>query len=128
MSAIFDAISGGTLCCQNGDCDVSSAPWNRHPAFAGVELKHVVTAAETGGMFSAHLVRIAPGKSIGLHTHEGQWELHEVADGAGVFVLEGRKIPYVSGSCAVMPAGVPHEVRAGDTGLEILAKFIPALL
>lgn len=45
-----------------------------HPAFEGVALKHIVTSEKTDEQFSFHLVRIAPNKRIGNHTHENSWK------------------------------------------------------
>lgn len=103
-------------------------PWSRHPAFNGVELKHLVTAGETGGQFSYHLVRIAPGKVIGGHIHQSQLETHEVIAGSGVCVNNGTRLPYAPGVITILPMGLPHEVQAGPDGLYLFAKFIPALL
>ena len=102
-------------------------PWNRHPSFDGVELKHIVTAEQTGGQFSYHLVRIAPGKAIGNHIHQDQLETHEVIAGTGVCVNNGAELAYEPGVVTILPKGLPHEVRAGDGGLCLFAKFIPAL-
>lgn len=102
--------------------------WQAHPAFKGVHLKALVTGSRTQGKFSAHLVRIEPGCSIGLHDHPDHWELHEVVDGAGTCSLAGRDVAYEPGVCEVMPQGEKHSVAAGEKGLKLLAKFVPALL
>ncbi len=102
--------------------------WNRHPAFEGVYMKAVVTGGETDGKFSAHLVRIEPGCAIGLHDHPKNWELHEVVDGVGVCELDGKILDYVPGASGVMPQRVEHTVKAGEKGLKLLAKFVPALI
>ena len=86
-------------------------PWNKHPEFDGVELKHIVTSQQTSGQFSYHLVRIAPGKSIQNHIHETQLETHEVIAGSGVCINDGAAIPYVPGVISILPAGVPTEVN-----------------
>lgn len=103
-------------------------PWVRHQAFDGVELKHIVTAGETGGQFSFHLVRIAPGKAIGRHIHQAQLETHEVIAGGGVCASGGAELAYGPGVISILPKGLPHEVRAGEQGLYLFAKFIPALV
>ncbi|WP_147819343.1 cupin domain-containing protein [Salidesulfovibrio onnuriiensis] len=102
--------------------------WNRHPAFEGVYLKAVVTGGQSNNMFSAHLVRIEPGCAIGLHDHPGHWELHEVLEGHGSCELEDAHLEYAPGVCEVMPQGRPHTVSAGEKGLKLLAKFVPALV
>jgi len=86
---------GGKLLLPGETTAFDKIPWSKHPAFEGVELKHIVTAEKTDGQFSFHLVRIAPNKKIGNHIHEKQLETHEVI--------------------------------AGEDGLSLFAKFIPAL-
>ena len=103
-------------------------PWSRHPTFEGVELKHIVTSGETGGQFSFHLVRIAPGRKIGEHIHEAQLETHEVICGEGVCVLEGAPLRYEPGTISILPMAAPHEVTAGEQDLCLFAKFFPALI
>ena len=105
----------------------ADVPWSGHPAFEGVELKHILTSKETGGAFSFHLVRIAPGKKIGNHVHAAQLETHEVIAGGGVCVNGGENLAYAPGVVSILPANVPHEVAAGEEGLFLFAKFIPAL-
>ena len=121
----FDA--GGRLFCAGTVREFAALSWADHPSFPGVALKHIVTAAQTGGGFSYHLVRVAPGKTIGLHTHDPQLETHEVIAGAGVCVCGGQRLAYTPGVIAVLPAGVAHEVTAGPEGLYLFAKFLPAL-
>ena len=108
--------------------DAEALPWQDHPAFAGVRLRHLVTAADTQGQLSCHIVRLDPGASLAGHVHDGQWELHEVVCGSGTAALAGRKADYAPGVTAVIPRGTPHAVTAGDQGLCLLAKFFPALL
>lgn len=128
MTTIFDAMTRGTV---SGGCPARNCgdlDWNPHPSFSGVELKHLVTGADTEGHFSVHLVRIAPGKAIGEHDHPASWELHEVAEGSGVCRMDTQELDYAPGAMAVLPAGRPHSVHAGEDGLKLLAKFIPALV
>lgn len=102
-------------------------PWSKHPTFDGVELKHIVTARETDGQFSYHLVRVAPGKTIGDHVHQTQLETHEVIAGTGTCINNGVGLVYEPGVISILPMGLPHEVKAGPDGLYLFAKFIPAL-
>ena len=117
----------GKLLLPNATVSFDSIPWSKHSAFEGVELKHIVTSEKTNGQFSFHLVRIAPNKKIGNHIHEKQLETHEVIAGAGVCVNNGVELSYETGVISIFPIGVPHEVIAGDDGLYLFAKFIPAL-
>ena len=107
--------------------EFASLPWNGHPVFAGVALKHLVTAAESGGLFSYHLVRIDPGCAIGDHLHDPQLETHEVLAGVGECDIGGVGVAYEPGVVAIMPPRVRHEVRAGEDGLLLFAKFMPPL-
>lgn len=125
---LFETFSEeGQLRLPDTEIAFREIPWNQHPAFDGVELKHIVTARETGGQFSCHLVRIAPGKAIGDHIHAAQLETHEVIAGSGTCVNDGAELPYAPGVISILPMGLPHEVTAGPDGLYLFAKFIPAL-
>ena len=118
---------GGKLLLKDATVTFDAIPWSKHPAFEGVELKHIITSERTDGEFSYHLVRIAPNKKIGNHIHEKQLETHEVISGTGVCVNDGVELPYETGVISIFPIGVPHEVIAGDDGLCLFAKFMPAL-
>ncbi|RKI39504.1 cupin domain-containing protein [bacterium D16-51] len=118
---------GGKLLLKDATVTFDAIPWSKHPAFEGVELKHIITSERTDGQFSYHLVRIAPNKKIGSHIHEKQLETHEVISGTGVCVNDGVELPYEAGVISIFPIGVPHEVIAGDDGLYLFAKFMPAL-
>ena len=118
---------GGKLLLKDATVTFDAIPWSKHPTFEGVELKHIITSERTDGEFSYHLVRIAPNKKIGSHIHEKQLETHEVISGTGVCVNDGVELPYETGVISIFPIGVPHEVIAGDDGLCLFAKFMPAL-
>lgn len=120
---LLETFDNGSLRLPESTAEFADIPWSKHPAFAGVELKHIVSAKDTAGQFSYHLVRIAPGKSIQNHIHE----THEVIAGSGICINDGISTPYEPGVISIMPAGVPHEVNAGADGLFLFAKFMPAL-
>jgi len=102
----------------------AAAEWKAHPKFAGVFLKDLVGAEQTGGALTCHLVRIEPGCAIGRHAHPDSLELHEVVDGDGYcWTPEGEKV-YTPGTVAVLAADLPHEVHAGAAGLRLFAKFV----
>lgn len=119
--------NAGKLVLPSTAISFADIPWSKHPAFEGVELKHIVTSKQTDGQFSYHLVRIAPGKKIGNHVHKTQLETHEVISGEGVCLNAGAKIKYEPGVISILPMNIPHEVTAGSEGLYIFAKFMPAL-
>lgn len=118
---------GGKLLLKDATVTFDAIPWSKHPTFEGMELKHIITSERTDGEFSYHLVRIAPNKKIGSHIHEKQLETHEVISGTGVCVNDGVELPYETGVISIFPISVPHEVIAGDDGLCLFAKFMPAL-
>ncbi len=121
-------IDEGKIIYTGCEVDVKSIEWNPHPAFIGVFLKHLVKGELTGNKFSCHLVKVNSGCEIGEHVHEDKWELHEVIGGAGKGFLIDKEIPFEPGVSVVIPEGVKHKVIAGEGGLYLLAKFIPALL
>lgn len=123
----FELFNSGKLVLPGKEADFGDIAWSRHPTFEGVELKHIITAKDTDGKFSYHLVRIAPGCSIGNHIHETQLETHEVIKGSGRCVNTGSSILYETGTISILQAGAPHEVTAGSEGLYLFAKFMPAL-
>ena len=125
---LFEQFSNaGKLVLTDREISFADISWTKHPAFEGMELKHIVTFEQTGGQFSFHLVRIAPNKKIGSHVHKAQLETHEVIVGNGVCASGGAEIKYAPGVISILPMNVPHEVTAGNEGLYLFAKFIPAL-
>ena len=121
---LFQQFENGTLAHGGQTTDVHLCAWNKHKDFAGVSLKTVVTADQTKGLFTCHLVRIEPNCTIGLHAHPASIELHEVITGNGVCLIEQEEVPYVPGTMAIIACNAPHEVRAGAERLCLFAKFI----
>ena len=121
---LFQQFADGTLVSGGQKTDVRLCAWNTHKDFAGVSLKTVVTADQTTGLFTCHLVRIEAHCKIGLHTHPASIELHEVVTGNGVCLIDQEEVPYAPGTMAVIARNAPHEVRAGAEGLCLFAKFI----
>ncbi len=114
---------------QNGNYKINSSEidWAAHPKFAGVYMKNVLTGKDTDNRFSSHIVKIEPGCEIGNHIHEGKTELHEIIEGQGTALVNDKKIDYTLGVVSLIPDSVPHEIKSGEKGLLLLAKFIPAL-
>lgn len=124
---VFDSFNSGKLSLPGKEVSFDQINWSKHPTFEGVELKHIITAKDTDGQFSYHLVRIAPGKSINNHIHETQLETHEVIAGNGFCINDGTELLYNPGVISIIKKQIPHEVKAGDEGLYLFAKFMPAL-
>lgn len=110
------------------DRNVEAMPWVSHPLFKGVSMKHLISGKETEGQMSCHVVRVEPECSLDYHVHDGQWELHEVIDGDGTGRLKTRTVSYSAGRVTLIPKGTGHSVKAGESGLVMLAKFFPALI
>lgn len=127
MNKTSEAFDNGSLRLPDRKADFANIAWSKHAAFDGVELKHLVTGKDSNGQFSYHLVRIAPGKKIGTHTHPAQWETHEVIEGTGVCSHGGVRLPYAPGTISIFPSGIAHSIHAGEEGLLLFAKFMPAL-
>lgn len=125
---LFEAFNKGTLKLPTNTTEFSEIPWSKHPTFDGVELKHIVTAKDTDGEFSYHLVRIAPNKSIENHIHKTQLETHEVIAGSGVCINDGVTISYESGTISIIPMGIPHEVTAGKKGTIPICKIYSGIM
>jgi len=48
-SETFSTFNNGVLAVPNYTKEFSDIPWTQHPAFEGVELKHIVTGQDTDG-------------------------------------------------------------------------------
>jgi len=120
----FRQFESGSLMSGASTKDITLIAWVEHKDFSGVFLKNLITGSETKELFSSHLVRIEPKMKIGMHAHPAHIELHEVIAGSGICLNEGRELPYEPGTVTVLARNSPHEVRAGDEGLCLFAKFI----
>jgi mannose-6-phosphate isomerase-like protein (cupin superfamily) len=121
-------MANGSITYVERDDQAGKFQWNVHPKFKGVYLKHLIRGTDTEGQLSCHLVRLDPESVLEHHIHEDQWELHEVIEGEGSFVLGTKMTPYYPGRMGIIPKGTSHKVVAGKVGLVLLAKFFPALL
>ncbi|MBS7369350.1 MAG: cupin domain-containing protein [Oscillospiraceae bacterium] len=54
--------------------------------------------------------RLAPGASIGLHTHSGNCEIVFVLSGEGKMLCDGVYEPLSAGSCTYCPNGHEHSL------------------
>lgn len=125
---ISTCMANGTITYIDRDDQTGQIQWNEHPKFKGVYLKHLIRGQDTDGKLSCHLVRIDPDSILEEHIHENQWELHEIIEGEGKFILGTKETTYYPGHMSMIPKGLEHKVIAGKSGLFLLAKFCPALL
>lgn len=108
--------------------EIEKMEWLPHPKFEGAFLKHLIKGADNDNLASCHLVRVNPGCQLSDHVHEHEWEYHHILEGEGTGYLGGKEMAYRPGKLAVIPKGATHKVVAGDSGIVILATFLPALL
>ena len=67
---------------------------------------------------------IAPGASIGKHTHFGI-EAGYVLEGEFVMTVDGQPLKtYRKGEHYMIPAGVAHDAKAHDDGAKVLATYV----
>jgi quercetin dioxygenase-like cupin family protein len=128
ISTSYSDFETATLFDGENFYHIDDMPWNPHSVFKGVYLKHLIKGEKTNNQISCHLVKIEPGCEIGLHNHIGKTELHEVIEGYGDCITEGKGVHYKTGCVALVPADNNHKVTAGEKGLVLLAKFFPALV
>ena len=60
----FESFDNGQLRLPEKTIAFDKIEWSKHPVFEGVELKHIITAKDTNGEYSYHLVKIAPQKAF----------------------------------------------------------------
>ena len=120
-------FSDGKVVFPDKYVDASKTPWTAHQAYSGVYLKDLVTAKDTNGTFSCHVIWINKGFSVGDHSHGSQWEFNEALQGHGRMVIQGKEYACDPGSSFVTSPGVSHEVSAPAEDIYFLAKFVPAL-
>lgn len=64
---------------------------------------------------------LAPGASIGEHTHEGNCEILFVVSGEGTIIDDGESTPIKAGQCTYCPEGHSHSLV--NTGTEDLVFY-----
>ncbi len=125
---ITSALSTGMMHYIDRSQEIETMEWIPHPKFSGAFLKHLIKGADNDNHASCHLVRINPGCQLDNHIHENEWEYHHVLEGEARGYLEGKEMVYKPGVLAVIPKGKVHKIVAGESGLVILATFLPALV
>lgn len=65
--------------------------------------------------------RLEPGSSLGMHTHEGNYEVIYILSGKGTILYDEEKLEVAAGSCQYCPEGHAH--RLMNTGSETLTFF-----
>jgi len=118
----------GTIYINGIECNkTDNIEWQKHPKYHGVFTKSLFSGKDSSNNLSAMLVKVESNCEIGNHIHEGKAELHEVIYGEGITLVNNKSIAYKPGIVSLIPADVPHSVKANDSGLVLLAKFTPPL-
>lgn len=67
-------------------------------------------------------LRLIPGSSIGLHTHDTSSEIMFITKGSGYVIYDGETLPLAAGDVHYCPKGHSHTlVNDSDTDLELSA-------
>ncbi len=70
------------------------------------------------------IAEIPAGGTAGRHTHPGV-ELGYLMEGEGELLMEGQPPRHIkAGDSWAIPAGVPHDAKAGDKPLKVLAVYV----
>jgi len=78
----------------------------------------------TGYNIVTVVAEIAPNTFAGRHTHPGV-DTGYVLEGEGVFSMEGQSDRTLKpGDSYAVPAGVPHDVKAGPNGFKLMAVYV----
>lgn len=96
--------------------DTGDLPWQPMHASGGEGVPLV-----KDGPFAADLIRFAPGRGVGMHTHPGAHILI-VISGRGTVECGEATVPLDPGVIYLVPSGVAHAVRANpDCELRLLS-------
>lgn len=91
------------------------------PKFKGGE-KEVAARIFFDGLNRVMLARLAPGASIGMHTHEDSSEIIFVTKGDGCVIYDGEHISLAAGDVHYCPKGHTHSIiNDSDDEVQITA-------
>lgn len=92
-------------------------------------LLHHLPSSHTMGAYAAVEFVSAPGESVGRHIHENEEELVYLVQGRIEVELGDDKLIAETGTCALLPRGIPHGYRnIGDAESRLLAILLPGRL
>ncbi|MCF8077901.1 MAG: cupin domain-containing protein [Desulfobacterales bacterium] len=106
-----------------------SIPWQPHPSVPGIEIKALVSKAETGLDLSCLLVRIPAGSEAPEHIHEAQDDIIYPLQGKATMWVDGEgDFPLEPGVFVRVPKGTRHRVYDVKEDLLVYDVFFPALM
>ena len=77
---------------------------------------------------SVGLVRLEPGASIGVHSHEAEEDFYYCISGSGIVIDNGVEHPFTPGCLQITRHGESQAIRnAGETELIFLGALVATL-
>ncbi len=74
------------------------------------------------------ILEAEPGKQMGQHWHEKVEETFYCAQGTGVFICNGKEIPFAAGDAIRCEAGEKHNIKnTGKTSMKVVFIKTPYL-
>ncbi len=107
--------------------DKEAGDWKDHPRFRGVQVKNLLTTADNVWA-NVNVVRVPPGREIGMHGHSEQVETIHVLAGESILTVCGAERRFCAGQIVAVPVSVAHSLRNdGQEMVELLTIFTPPL-
>jgi len=87
-----------------------------------VNRAHYASAEElTGAGRLFAMQKLAPGDSIGWHTHEGEQEVYVIVNGKALYNDNGTEVEIGAGTVTICPSGEGHAIKnIGENTLEFI--------
>ena len=105
--------------------DFSAIEETSYPAFKGGE-KELVAKMFFDGALRVIKGRLAPGATIGMHTHSDSCEVIFITAGRGCAIYDGTRIPLSEGDVHYCPKGHTHSL-VNDSSLDMsFTAVVPA--
>ena len=103
---------------------LGAALWAQNPGVQRTVVKRGDTTVPGREAVIAH-VEIAPGASVGRHTHPGE-EISYIEEGEGEILMEGQApLKVKAGDGFVVPGGTKHDARnTGTQPLKLVAVYV----
>jgi len=87
-----------------------------------VNRKHFTSVDELAGagrLFA--MQKLAPGDSIGWHTHDGEQEVYVIFNGTALYNDNGTEVEIGAGTVTICPSGEGHAIKnIGEDTLEFI--------
>lgn len=79
----------------------------------------------TGEHLQLVLMSLNPNEEIGEETHESVDQFFRVDGGSGKVIIDGNEEKIQNGTAFTIPAGLKHNVIAGNSGLKVYTIYSP---